>query len=258
MFPKLKKVQYIQRTKYKRAKSIISNSSNRHFLVLREFDQQLEHEVKSFAASFPQTVPIIVFRKHDSYAASQYRRFVKNGFRGSITDFIDIENDGGHFKKADFTYLQQIHILERYFNQVPIVLFYEDMRDNPSAFVLEFAKSIQAEIDVKDIDFSRKHTSYSEQQLKVMLALSRKFNLRNRKVSEVKLLQSLWSLGLKITKYAILFFAQMIPNGTLSQDPLIAKADLERISAHFKDDWEQTRSYAQTLKEKRSKRTIEP
>lgn len=252
VFPKFKGISYIQRTNYKRAKDIIRNSSDRHFLISREFDQQLEHEVKSFANDYPNTTPIIVFRKQDSYAASQYRRFVKNGFRGSITDFLDIDKDAGHFQIRDFKYMDQIRILERHFNSAPIVLFYEDMRDDPKRFISELAIRISATVEVKDIDFSRKHTSYSEKQLKFIHLVGQKMNLRIRKVSNVKVLQWLWNFGIRIVRYCLLYLSHIIPESFLPSKALIPKEELERISAFFKEDWEETQAYAVELRQKRA------
>ena len=131
IFPELKGIHYIQRTRYRKAKKIINRTHYAKYLISREFDQQLEEQVKLFAADFPDTIPIIVFRRHDDYIASQYRRFVKNGFTGGFTDFFDVENDKGYFRKTDLDYSRQIKILEENFNSKPVVLFYDELRNNP-------------------------------------------------------------------------------------------------------------------------------
>lgn len=100
VFSKFRDIYYIQRTRYKNAKKIINGSNYEKYLISREFDQQLEHEVKLFSADFPDAIPMIVFRRHDGYIASQYRRFVKNGFTGDFSEFFDLEKDKGFFKKT--------------------------------------------------------------------------------------------------------------------------------------------------------------
>ena len=95
VFPKFKGIRYIQRTSYNRAKKIIQKEDALKYLVSNEFDQQLEEEVKYWASTFPDTHPIIVFRRQDSWIASQYRRFIKNSYTFSFSEFIDLKNDQG-------------------------------------------------------------------------------------------------------------------------------------------------------------------
>ena len=89
VFPKFKNIYYIRAARYRRVFKIINNTNFKKYLASKEFDQQLEREVKIFSDEYPQAQPIIVFRRHDKYIASQYRRFVKNGFTGNFIDFFD-------------------------------------------------------------------------------------------------------------------------------------------------------------------------
>jgi len=104
VFNKLKGVYYIQRTKYKKAIKIIGQGAAEKYFISREFDQQIEVEVMQFAKHYPNTTAIIVFRRHDGWIASQYRRFVKNGYICSFEEFLDLEHDSGIFKIKDLTY----------------------------------------------------------------------------------------------------------------------------------------------------------
>ena len=88
IFPLLNGIYYIPTNRYHKIFQEIEKSSSTKILVSREFDQQLEREVKCFSKKYPNTTPIIVFRRHDSYIASQYRRFVKNGFTGNFQAFF--------------------------------------------------------------------------------------------------------------------------------------------------------------------------
>ena len=104
IFPLLKEIYYIPTNRYHKIFQEIEKSSSTKILISREFDQQLEREVKRFSKKYPNTTPIIVFRRHDSYIASQYRRFVKNGFTGNFQTFFDLQNNEGYFKKCDLNY----------------------------------------------------------------------------------------------------------------------------------------------------------
>ncbi len=244
VFPKLKGIYYIQRTRYRRVTKIINNSHYTRFLVSREFDQQLEDQVKLFAEEFPNTTPIIVFRKHASYIASQYRRFVKNGFTGRFVDFIDLENDQGYFRKQDLDYSRQIGILEKYFNPKPIVLFYEDFSTDPDAFIDNLAALLDVTINPKDLNLKRKHTSYSEKQLKAILSAGKYINLKKRRVFKNSVLHLFWRFYLGSIRYTILYAANCLPEKYFRKEPLIPKDELEKVRKYYQNDWENCLAYS--------------
>ncbi len=245
VFPKFKGIYYIQRTRYKNSKKIIGKTSYKKYLLSREFDQQLEREVKWFSADFPHTTPIIVFRRHDSYIASQYRSFVKNGFRGDFTSFFDLKNDRGYFKQKDLDYFSQIKLLEHYFTKKPVVLFYEDLRENPGDFIRSLANRLQVTYDPEAINLNRKHTSYSEKQLKGMMRAGKYINMTKRRKFHNPVLHFLWKLPLEGLRYSILYAARLLPEPAGTRGvPLIAPEELEKVRTFYSDDWEKCREYA--------------
>ena len=104
VFPFIKNIHYIPTKKYFKINEEISGIKQGSILVSREFDRQFEREIASFARNHKTVVPIIVFRRHDQYLASQYRRFVKNGFKYGIKQFFDLGEDLGFFKKIHFNF----------------------------------------------------------------------------------------------------------------------------------------------------------
>ncbi|MCD6366229.1 MAG: hypothetical protein J7L46_01675 [Bacteroidales bacterium] len=245
VFPKLKGIYYIQRTRYKKAKDIIGNTNHDRYLLSREFDQQMEKEVKWFAADFPDTTAIIVFRRHDSYIASQYRRFVKNGFTGKFTDFFDLENDNGYFKQKDLDYFSQIQLLEQSFTRKPIVLFYEDMRHHPEEFIERLAERLKVSININSLNLSKKHSSYSEKQLKGMMRTGKRINLQKRRIFKNGFLHFLWKLYMGAIRYTVLFFARILPENAQDRNkPLIPPEELEKVKTHYATDWQKCREYA--------------
>jgi len=247
VFPKFKGIYYIQRTRYNRAKQIIQKTNFNKYLISREFDQQLETEVKAFAADFPDTTPIIVFRRHDDYIASQYRRFVKNGFTGKFVDFFDLENDSGYFRKKDLNYSLQILILEKYFKPKPIVLFYDNLRTDPNAFIDRLTKVMNVTINREELNLSRKHASYSEKQLKAVMFMGKYINLRKRRIFKNNFLHLLTRLYLSFVRYPTLFFAKCIPEKFYNREPLIPKVELEKIKDFYSDDWKKCLAYSDNI-----------
>jgi len=66
-FPKLQNIKYISTHKYRRCIDIINNTNYDSYLISREFDRQLEGEVKKILNYFPETKIIIAFREHKKW-----------------------------------------------------------------------------------------------------------------------------------------------------------------------------------------------
>lgn len=244
VFPKLRGIQYMQRTKFRRYPQLIAKSSSDRILLSREFDQQLEREIKAFTRHYPDTTPIIVFRRHDSYLASQYRRFVKNGYQGSFTDFFDLDRDEGRFRQVDLNYQHQIELLKKYFTQPPLIFIYEDMRAHPEAFFQHFANLVGAELDLNEVNLNPKHTSYSAKQLKFMQQVGRRIDMRKRRVFDNSVLHFFWKLYLGAIRYSVLYLGKVLPDSRFDDRPLIAPGELERVRAAYAEDWETVVSLA--------------
>lgn len=247
VFPKVEGLYYIQRTRYKKVIDIIKGSDHAKYLFSREYDQQLEKEVTAFAAHYPEAIPIIVFRRHDSYITSQYKRFVKNGFQGSFTDFFNLDDDSGYFKQSDLDYSRQLGILEERFQEKPLVFIYEDFRKAPQAFVQEMIDQMGATIDLGQVNFNRKHTSYNEQQLKAMQAMGKRMNLTKRRLFKNSFLNLFGRLYLGTIRYSTLYIGKLLPSRFFREGPLIAPEELERVAEAYAADWEHCRGVAVTI-----------
>ena len=244
VFPKLRGIHYLQRTLHRRYVRILNKRQHDRYLLSREYDQQLEAEIAAFTEHYPDITPIIVFRKHDSYIASQYRRFVKNGFRGTFRDFFDMARDQGRFRMQDLDYRYQLGLLEQYFTQPPIVLLYEDMRRDPRAFVQALADRIGATVDLDSIDFSKKHASYNLQQLKTMQRMGRYVDMRKRRVFRNGVANFLWKLGIGAVRYTTLYVGKLLPASAFDEAPLIDPTELTAVAAHYREDWAYVRERA--------------
>lgn len=240
VFPLLKGIHYIPNNRYHKIFQEIENCQAKKILVSREFDQQLEREVKRFSKKHPNTTPIIVFRRHDYYIASQYRRFVKNGFTGSFQTFFDLHNNRGYFKQTDLDYKRQVAVLQKHFIKEPIVFTYEDFKANAQNFTDKWTKIMKCSLDKERVDWSRKHTSYSEHQLKVIKRFGSFINLTKRQVFKNSMLHFLWRVYLGSIRYGILHLSFLVPKNTKK---LISEEELKTVKNHFQEDW----SYIQSI-----------
>ena len=236
VFPKLQGLHYIQRTRYRQAPARIQRGEAARYLVSREFDQQFEEEVRWFAQKVPQAQPLIVFRRHDSYMASQYRRFVKNGFAGSLQDFIDLDGDRGYFRRQDLDYRRYLRVLEAHFSAAPLVFCYDDLKEQPEAFYQVLARSMGVQLSLDDIDRSRKHTSYSKRQLLFLRRVSGHLNLSKRRMAPWGPAHFLLKLFREGLRYSLLSLGRIWPASP--DESLLDQAYLERLRDYGKEDWQ--------------------
>ncbi len=238
IFPKFDGIYYIRKNEYKNAIETIQATAYSSYLVSHEFERKLEQNVILFAQALPETKPIIVFRRHDDYIKSQYRRYVKNGYKGCFTDFFDLHNDTGVFKKQDLYYCNRVDILERYFNHKPIILSYEDLKQDSIAFIKKLAEALNVSIDFQKTNLNKKHTSYSDKQLKTILYIGRYVNLKKKRIYKNGILHFFYRIYRDSIRYSALHISKLIPNKFFSSEPLIAKNDLDEVRNFYRKDWE--------------------
>ncbi|MEQ8518864.1 MAG: hypothetical protein RLN79_08990 [Cytophagales bacterium] len=245
VFPFFKNVTYIQRTRFKYFNKIVKRGKSEKYFVSREYDQQFDEEVEKFSKQFPDAHPIVVFRRHDGWIASQYRRFVKNGNHLTFKEFIDLENDKGLFSIADLSYYPKINYLEKHFSNKPLVVFYEEMINDPFTFIDRIANFMNASYNRDDINLDKRHSSYNKNQIRAIYWVGNYFNIRKRRVFNNSLLHFLWRIYLGSIRYSILYIAKILPDSMFNQGPLIEPEELHAVKEYFKEDWGKCITYAE-------------
>lgn len=238
VFPKIKNIYYLPTVKYRHALKLIPDIKASNILVSREFDQQFEQEVKKFSAAYPDAYPIIVLREHSSWALSNYKRFVKNGHPISFREFIDIEKDEGLFKLKDFDYERYIDLLEYHFSQKALVLFYEDLKQNPQAFVQEILEYTGASLEMQKVNWNPKHVSYDLHTLKIVRKLSDKIQFQKKLEVHRKPKGFLYNLYANIIRYSVLYGSKLLPASWFDAEEFVANEDLKAVGNHFRAQWD--------------------
>lgn len=240
-FPKLKGIHYIHHTNYKKSLEIISRKEYDRYFVSREFDRQFLKEIKKFAAAYPDTHPIMVLRRQDSWIASQYRRFTKNGRGIYFNEFVDLKENKGRWDIAEMNFYEKIEQLEHYFNKKPLVLLYDELRNEPKTFFKKIAAYTNTTYDLKDISLAPKHKSYNTKQLLLVRRVSRKML---QKVSEEKMDSTKTGRRIrKIATHLIMYFHWLVPKSKFEDEKLIEQHELDAIRDHFAEDWQKCLKY---------------
>lgn len=243
-FPKLKGVQYVQRTRFRLYPTIIPKVKADKVLFSREMDQQLEREATKFAKLYPDTRTILLLRRHDGWIASQYRRYVKNGGPKSFEEFFDVEKDQGLWKYEHVYFYPKIELLERLFNHKPLVLFHDELKAEPHQFFQKIADYIGATYDKSDISLAAIHKSYNQKQLKVIHRFSQ-FLFKKEPVWSDNIIINWFQRRFRLLAcYLILYPALLVPASWVSEEPLISNDQLKSIQKAFEQDWQKCLTYA--------------
>ncbi|NBC83038.1 MAG: hypothetical protein GVY19_06610 [Bacteroidetes bacterium] len=240
-FPKLTNIRYFQRSKYKRFHSIIERTNYTRYFFSREFDRQFEREVRKIANYYPQAGIIVILRRHDSWMASQYRRYVKNGGAKSFEDFFRLEDDNGLWQTRDVYFYPRLQLLQELFSKKPLVLFHDDLKKDAYNFFDRITHYLGAEYDKQKVSLDPVHKSYNTKQLLVIRKISKylfsdkkkKSNSSSPFVNYVRF-RSKWLLC-----HLILYVSLLLPKRWTPQEDLVSAESLARVREFFEDDWQQ-------------------
>ena len=244
-FPVMRGIQYLPTNRYHKAVQLIHNQPEvSKWLVSREFDRQYEREVRKFVEVFPQARIIIFLRPHADWITSQYKRYVKNGWYHAFDSFIDLEKDSGFWKKADLLYYPKLALAEQLTGKPPLVLFHDDLKNDPFTLLDRIARFCGASYDRSHVSLQPIHTSFSEKQLLFLRTFCKKYV---RKIPQGKA-SKLWNWLTFRPWWAffhlILYAVPLLPRQWIPNEPLIPKHLLDDIQITCQDDWEQVRQYA--------------
>lgn len=238
VFPKLQGINYIQRTRYNHYQEIIKNHTADKHLISREFDRQFFNEVGKMAKFDPNARIIIVLRRNESWIASQYRRYLKNGGFKTFSEFLDLENNEGWWEKEEVYFYPKLQYIEENFNHKPLVLFHDELKHNPYQFIKRIVDYTGTTFDKNKISLKPSHKSYSTKQLLIIRDVSKKIF----KSDEVKAKTKTWHYikfrSRWLLCHLILYAANLASSSITKRKELIPESELEKVRKIYGDDWQ--------------------
>ena len=254
-FPYLKNIKYISTQDYINCIDIINKTNYKSYLISREFDKQFEREIKKFISYFPDTKIIVVFRRHDQWIASQYKRAVKNGWHWDFKNYYNINNKG-IWKNSDLTYMNKLKIIKKYSKSKPLILKFEELKKDQFNYLNKISNYTDSKYLKTEISLKTVHKSYSEKQLiflKKFCKIFKKTPPKYYDYQEITLDKTIsntnrikhwlfyrpWWLLFHLVMYTSL----LIPKSLIVKNSLINKNDLAEIKKKFKEDWKKVFEY---------------
>ena len=242
-FPKLKNIKYISTHKYRRCIDIINNTNYDSYLISREFDRQLEGEVKKILNHFPETKIIIVFREHKKWISSQFKRFSKNGYHFKFEDFYNNTNSG-YWKNEDMIYIDKINIIKKYSKYDPLVLNFDELKINPHSYLTKISEYTNSNYSKSNISLNVVHKSYSEKQLIFLKGFCRIFKPNPPKYyADNKLKHWLYFRPWWLLFHLVMYVAYFLPKNMIVKKPLIDNNYLKKTMKKYKSDWDEILKY---------------
>ncbi|MEM9001081.1 MAG: sulfotransferase domain-containing protein [Bacteroidota bacterium] len=244
VFPLLKGVHFINKDRYHKVEQLLSLQQYDKYLISYElnFKGQFEQELSKFHKKFPKAKIILILRSQHSWIVSQYKRSVKNGRRLGFNDMLNVNTDDSVYKSSDLKYINKIQFIENLFENAPLVLSYDDMKD-----VVQFTDQIcdymGVDYNSDAIDLKRKHTSYNEKQLRAIQRVNKRINISREKVSKSPLINFVYRLYIDAIRYTVLYTAKFLPNAWLGKAPIVEKDKIEEVKNFYKEDWQTTNAY---------------
>ena len=245
IFPKLDDIRYISTHKYKKSPKIIEAGNEDKYLVSREFDRQYEDQLRWFSSHYPNAKVIIILRRHDSWIASQYRRFVKNGHTMPFTDFFNLDESKSFWEHRHIEFYWKLELVEECFGSKPLVLFHDELKADAWAFFDKICSLIGASYKRGQISLDAAHSSYSEKQLRVLRRFCRKYKKTPPKGYANKFLhwtiyRPWWALF-----HLIMYAAKVFPQSWVPKEELYTKEELMAVRKAYESDWQKVVKYAE-------------
>ncbi len=250
VFPKFRGIRFIKKHDFKRRDQLIGQGGAER--VLLSIELSLDHsggigKVKDVAAKYPHTYPIIVLRKHTRWLQSKYKYYLRKHGDRDFNGYFDL-NGNGVLGTDNLLFFPKIKFLEEQFQHRPLVLFQEELKQNPYGVIDMLADYMGAEYNRNDIRVQTVKKSYNPRQLRMVRRFNRFYQydhsgIRNK---AVKFTYKKFS-GLLL--HSIAFFAQFFPEKWASNRPLIPQDKLKEIDHAYLDDWQKCIDYASQQRE---------
>ncbi len=243
IFPRLKNVKYhSKRHFWDYKKNFITDIHEKH-LFSREFDDSLEKRIIDISDLFPQARIILVLRRQDSWIASKYRYHIRKLGRMSFEEFFDIESNKAFCTKEKFYYRKKIELVEKHFDNKPLILLFDDLRTNPKLLVRQLTDFLGIEF-VEDTQINTiVNKAFSDKQLRLLRNFNRSYPYKPLG-SGSKILDRLYYKFRILLLHTVAFIAQLNPFQWTGQQLLIAPKKLETIRKYYHEDWEYCLQYS--------------
>ena len=245
VFPKFNDIQFIKKHDFIHRDRIIEKTGHRKILMSIELNPDAQgglEKLKDVSQKYPHTHPIIVLRRHGSWLKSKYKYYLRKHGTRNFDRYFDLK-DKGILETRNLMFYPKISLLEELFEPKPLVLFMEEIRENPYAVIDLLADYMGVTYDKDAIQIQTVKKSYSQEQLIKVRRFNRwyQYNHSNIQSKTRKFIYKKFS-GLLL--HSIAFFAPIFLKKEHEKETLIPGHKIEEVNEAFREDWEKCLDYA--------------
>ena len=124
------------------------------------------------------------------------------------------------------------------------MLFHDELKEDAWVFFDKISQYANVSYDKSKVSLKPTHSSYTEKQLRVLMAFCKRFKKNppkgySNKLKHWVLYRPWWALF-----HLIMYAAAYFPNSWVPKEPLIKDDELKPIREAFDEDWERVKQYA--------------
>ncbi len=245
VFPNFNNVRFIKKHDFKHKEEIIRKSVCS--TILLSYEVKPDHKrgrerLEEVSRKYPHAYPIIVLRKHESWLKSKYTYYLKKHGTEHFKDYFNF-NEPGILHKNHLIFYPKIKLLESLFEQKPLVIFQEELKENPMATIGLLADYMGATFREEDIKIKTVNKSFSSKQLRVVRKFNKiyRYNHSNINSQTIRFGYKKFS-GLLI--HLVAFISQWVPDHLIQEDHLIPPHIIRKVEEAYREDWEKCLEYA--------------
>lgn len=250
VFPNLQDINFFKKRRFHQYKYINVKNASNNYLFSSEFDFELSNKLKEISGTHPDAGIILVFRKHGNWLESKYKYYIrKNGYK-DLRQYFDFNKNQGVLKMDNLHYYEKIRLIEKYFYKPPLILFYEELKNNPVETIQLIAQWTNSRVNWSNISFKQVKPAYNERQLKILKKFNKKFVYQPSQSNNI-IVKKAKKKSRELIVHSLAYASLLTPHKyTNKHAPLYDQAYLHKIDAYFQDDWNNCIQYANQHRQK--------
>lgn len=245
VFPKFNDIRFIKKHDFKHRDRIIEQSNHDKILMSIEINPDVRgglEKLQDVSQKYPRTYTIIVLRRHGSWLKSKYKYYLRKHGTRKLEQYFDLDGRG-ILEPKNLMFYPKIKLLEYLFEPQPLVLFQEELKENPLATIDILADYMGISYNRNAIKFQTVKRSYSPKQLKKVRRFNRWYQYDHSQITS-KTKKFIYKKFSGLLLHSIAYMGSIIPDKKGDKETLIPQEKIEEVNETYREDWEKCLDYA--------------
>ncbi len=246
IFPFLTDVTFFPKHQYKKYININQTGLKGKYLFSSEKLKRLGEEVENITKIYPSAKIILIFRRHDDWLKSRYKYHIRKNGHETFNEFFNLEQNNGLWKKEDLIYQDKVKLIESLCNEKPLVLTFDQLKNNPDAFVNRILQYLDTGLKPKAKKNKRVNKAFKEKQLIILRKYNSIYPYKPSR-SKIKILRRIHVKYRQFLLHIVAFFSQLVPGSLVAEKKLLTTKNIETLreaKKYYANDWEFIKNYS--------------